>query len=82
MESFYSGRLECEEASSEGQPILEEFIPLKPSSSTEEEKSKEAHDKAGKKTDWLRSVPLWNQDPLPATHEAIEIVISLKPSQF
>lgn len=59
-----------EETTSDG-PVLEEFISLKPclSSSSEEES---AHDEvkkgvsmeiSEKKTDWLQSVQLWNQDP-------------------
>ncbi|RWR85521.1 myb family transcription factor EFM-like protein isoform X2 [Cinnamomum micranthum f. kanehirae] len=71
MESLFYGRSECEEqASGEGQPVLEEFLPLKPSSSSEEDKSKETHDKAGKKSEWLMSVPLWNQDPPHETEES------------
>nr|XP_010916475.1 transcription factor NIGT1 [Elaeis guineensis] len=49
------------------EPVLEEFIPLKPtSSSIEEEKggSMEINqERSDKKPDWLRSVQLWNQDP-------------------
>lgn len=76
MESLFYGRSECEEqASGEGQPVLEEFLPLKPSSSSEEDKSKETHDKAGKKSEWLMSVPLWNQDP-PHETEVIGTLIT------
>lgn len=51
------------ETASDG-PVLEEFIPLKPSLSSSDEES--AHDlKKGseKKADWLQSVQLWNQEP-------------------
>ncbi|XP_008782297.2 transcription factor NIGT1 [Phoenix dactylifera] len=47
-------------------PVLEEFIPLKPtSSSTEEEKGgsmEMEQERSEKKPDWLRSVQLWNQE--------------------
>nr|XP_010926495.1 transcription factor NIGT1 [Elaeis guineensis] len=47
-------------------PVLEEFIPLKPtSSSIEEEKGglmEIEQERSEKKPDWLRSVQLWNQE--------------------
>jgi hypothetical protein len=57
-----------QETTSDG-PVLEEFIPLKPSlSSSEEESAHEVKKGANmeiseKKADWLQSVQLWNQDP-------------------
>jgi hypothetical protein len=57
-----------QETTSDG-PVLEEFIPLKPSlSSSEEESAPEAKKSASseiseKKADWLQSVQLWNQHP-------------------
>ncbi|KAL3510854.1 hypothetical protein ACH5RR_030255 [Cinchona calisaya] len=75
----FHGQSECsEQTSTEGGPVLEEFIPIKRSalSSDEDEqqshKSKKSnitnngnHDKqaasSSKKSDWLRSVQLWNQ---------------------
>lgn len=60
-----------EESASDG-PVLEEFIPLKPSlSSSEEESAREVKkgvnlDKSEKKADWLQSVQLWNQEPDPS----------------
>lgn len=57
------GRSECEDTPSE-EPVLEEFIPLKRSSSSEEqEKSRDSQERVGTKPDWLSSVRLWNQDP-------------------
>lgn len=56
-----------EEISSEG-PILEEFIPLRPScSSSNEENINRTGNSNGfdKIPDWLRSVQLWNQQPDP-----------------
>ncbi|CAL9132158.1 unnamed protein product [Musa acuminata var. zebrina] len=55
---------------SEDGPILEEFIPLKPSSSSSEDRSVDgaakksglAATRADEKPDWLRSVQLWNQE--------------------
>ncbi|XP_017699954.2 transcription factor NIGT1-like isoform X2 [Phoenix dactylifera] len=48
-------------------PVLEEFIPLKPtSSSIEEEKGGSMEmdqERSDTKPDWLRSVQLWSQDP-------------------
>ncbi|CAA3002610.1 transcription factor HHO3-like [Olea europaea subsp. europaea] len=74
------GQSECsEQISSEG-PILEEFIPVKRVSSNsdnDEEQSKKPSDKNSKnnnekfskKSDWLRSVGLWNQTPDPNPKE-------------
>lgn len=56
-----------EEITSEG-PILEEFIPLRPSCSSSDEENNTRHDGRNcddKKPDWLRSVQLWNQHPEP-----------------
>ncbi|XP_020248531.1 myb family transcription factor EFM-like isoform X1 [Asparagus officinalis] len=57
-----------EEIASEG-PILEEFIPLRPScsSSDEENNHKNSGNSGGsdKKPDCMRSVQLWNQQPEP-----------------
>ncbi|KAG1330680.1 myb family transcription factor EFM-like [Cocos nucifera] len=46
-------------------PVLEEFIPLKPTSSSIEEKGGSVEieqERSEKKPDWLRSVQLWNQE--------------------
>ncbi|KAF9592008.1 hypothetical protein IFM89_011591 [Coptis chinensis] len=71
-------RSECEEneeeTSSEGGPVLEEFIPIKRSlSSSQEEKSDEhkSNESNGTKVDWLRSVQLWNQNPSSPSKEVI-----------
>ncbi|XP_020270288.1 myb family transcription factor EFM-like [Asparagus officinalis] len=59
-----------EEISSEG-PILEEFIPLRPSCSSSDEENNNNHgngwigDGFDKKPDWLRSVQLWNPQAEP-----------------
>lgn len=82
-ELYFQGQSECsEQISSEG-PVLEEFIPLKRTSSEEDEqqskkaknvsknesKDSKSGDKSSKKSDWLRSVQLWNQTPDPPTKE-------------
>ncbi|XP_058091401.1 transcription factor HHO3 [Magnolia sinica] len=67
-ELVYPSRSECEETSNDS-PVLEEFIPLKRCSSSEEEKSKEKDDESGKKPDWLKSVQLWNPSPDPPPKE-------------
>lgn len=69
-----------EQTSSES-PVFEEFIPIKKTSSCDDEeqshKSKSNGDKdrnsekLGKKSDWLRSVQLWNQtsdQPIKEVH--------------
>ncbi|KAJ4973620.1 hypothetical protein NE237_006794 [Protea cynaroides] len=67
----FTGRPQCSEQTSSEGPVLEEFMPIKRSLSSEEEesdhmpKSKDRNDKPLKKTDWLRSVQLWNSDPDP-----------------
>ncbi|XP_042490303.1 transcription factor HHO3-like [Macadamia integrifolia] len=70
----FPGRSECSEQTSSEGPMLEEFIPIKRRlASTEEEEShnkpkceeRNDKDKALQKTDWLRSVQLWNPDPDP-----------------
>lgn len=56
-----------EEISSEG-PILEEFIPLRPSCSSSDEENINRNGNSNgfdKKPDWLQSVQLWNQQPDP-----------------
>ncbi|KAK6133862.1 hypothetical protein DH2020_032412 [Rehmannia glutinosa] len=72
-----NGQSECSEQTSS--PVLEEFIPIKRDSShsgdeEEEEESKKpdgknSNDKNMKKSDWLRSVQLWNQTPDPPPKE-------------
>ncbi|KAL3644641.1 transcription factor [Castilleja foliolosa] len=72
---------ECSEQTSSDAPVLEEFIPiLKRSSSNsdceEEQESREGqngnnnnNDKNIKKSDWLRSVQLWNKSPDPPSNQ-------------
>lgn len=73
------GQSECsEQISSEG-PILEDFIAIKKvsSSSDDDERSKKPseknsknnNEKSSKKSDWLRSVGLWNQTPDPTSEK-------------
>ncbi|CAI9756095.1 unnamed protein product [Fraxinus pennsylvanica] len=69
------GQSECSEQTSTEGPVLEEFIPIKRNSDDEERQSKKPKDntsvkdsingseKSSKKSDWLRSVQLWNQTP-------------------
>lgn len=71
---YFNGQSECTEQTSSESPVFEEFIPIKRASSCNDEddeeqshKSKSNGDtdknseKLGKKSDWLRSVQLWNQ---------------------
>lgn len=72
---YLNGQSDCsEQATTSGGPgpVLEEFIPLKRNSSSDEDEQqsnecKNSRDmdveKSGKKLDWLRSVQLWNQTP-------------------
>ncbi|XP_072985356.1 transcription factor NIGT1-like [Typha latifolia] len=61
-------QIESEETVSDG-PVLEEFIPLKPSLSSSEEgcahEATKRSEEPKKKPDWLQSVQLWNQYPDP-----------------
>ncbi|KAL2510040.1 myb-like transcription factor family protein [Forsythia ovata] len=67
------GQSECSEQISSEEPILEEFIPIKRASSNsdddEEQSQKPSNDNSSKKSDWLRSVGLWNQTPDPTPEE-------------
>lgn len=76
----FNGHSECSEQTTSDGPVLEEFIPLKRSNSPddddyelESDKSQinsdlnNNHENSGKKSDWLRSVQLWNQTPDPPT---------------
>lgn len=78
----FHGQSECSEQTSTDGPVLEEFIPLKRSSSSDEDEHQshntkrkdrvevKNNDKASsKKSDWLRSVQLWNQTPDPPAKE-------------
>ncbi|PIN23693.1 hypothetical protein CDL12_03586 [Handroanthus impetiginosus] len=79
-----NGQSECsEQTSSDDVPVFEEFIPLKRASSDsdgEEQDSKKPknesnkdgkdnNEKNSKKSDWLRSVQLWNQTPDPPSKQ-------------
>ncbi|KAK1301805.1 putative Myb family transcription factor [Acorus calamus] len=60
------GRSDGEETSSEG-PVLEDFMPIKggtTSETTEEREEEKQRTTDEKKPDWLRSVQLWNPDPV------------------
>ncbi|XXG66765.1 hypothetical protein AAC387_Pa06g0273 [Persea americana] len=64
-ELFLFGRSECEETSSDGQAVLEEFIPLKRGSSSSEKEEEEMNEISGKKPDLLRSVQLFQSGARP-----------------
>ncbi|KAL1807776.1 hypothetical protein ACET3Z_024766 [Daucus carota] len=78
---FHRQRQECSEQTSSEGPVLEEFMPIKRASSSEEDEqnSKKAKiicvtesnrsEKSSKKSDWLRSVQLWNQTPDPPSNK-------------
>ncbi|XP_022882001.1 transcription factor HHO3-like [Olea europaea var. sylvestris] len=67
------GQSECSEQTSTEGPVLEEFIPIKRDTDDEEQHYKKpknytnvnGSEKSSKKSDWLRSVQLWNQTPDP-----------------
>ena len=73
------GQSECNlEQTTTGGPVLEEFIPLKSSRShdgdgLEEDDEQYSHKK---KSDWLRSVQLWNPSPDPTPKEVPELISS------
>lgn len=75
-----NGHSECSEQTTSDGPILEEFIPIRRSNSIDDDDEDEhesdkslnnnldnINEKSGKKSDWLRSVQLWNQTPDPTT---------------
>ncbi|XP_021754557.1 transcription factor HHO3-like [Chenopodium quinoa] len=92
-----NGHSECSEQTTSDGPILEEFMPLKRSNSTDDDDEDELesgkpqinninlnnnnnnNEKSGKKSDWLRSVQLWNQTPDPPTtqedHQPKKVVV-------
>lgn len=76
-QEYFHGQSECSEQTSSDGPVLEEFIPIKKTSDDEDEQQSRQpndnkdknNDKSGKKSDWLRSVQLWNQTPDPPVKE-------------
>lgn len=81
---YMHGQSECSEQTSSDGPILEEFIPIKRSSSHDDNDNDDRHSNKPsttnnngenernsdkKKSDWLRSVQLWNQSPDPQLKE-------------
>ncbi|KAA3460746.1 myb family transcription factor EFM [Gossypium australe] len=72
---YMQGQSDCSEQTTSDVPVLEEFIPIKRSSNCSEEddeqeshKSKETNVPAAvdkRKSDWLRSVQLWNNNQSP-----------------
>lgn len=68
---YMQGQSECSEQTSSDAPVLEEFIPLKRISSEDDNDEQHSHGPVDndntfidkKKSDWLRSVQLWNQSP-------------------
>ncbi|KAF8094023.1 hypothetical protein N665_0371s0008 [Sinapis alba] len=75
-----------------GGPVFEEFIPIKKKSNNEEEEDDGEHqsheeieksDVDSKKSDWLRSVHLWNHSPDPDTTVVVAKkarVVEVKPN--
>ncbi|CAA2980309.1 transcription factor HHO3-like [Olea europaea subsp. europaea] len=78
------GQSECSEQTSTEGPVLEEFIPIKRNSDDDDEEEEQSKnlkyninvndsingsEKSSKKSDWLRSVQLWNQTPDPPRKE-------------
>lgn len=74
---YFNGQSECSEQTSSEGPVLEEFIPMKRTSSTEEDdqqlnhkptiniSTKDTPSSSSKKPDWLRSAQLSIQTPDP-----------------
>uniref|UniRef100_A0A803RAG1 HHO5-like N-terminal domain-containing protein n=1 Tax=Cannabis sativa TaxID=3483 RepID=A0A803RAG1_CANSA len=80
---YVHGQSECsEQTSSEGHHVFEEFMPLKRSSSSDNEEEEEKEEQSPKrqttekdnkkKSDWLRSVQLWNTTPDPVSPQKEE----------
>ncbi|KAK7275215.1 hypothetical protein RIF29_16324 [Crotalaria pallida] len=78
-----NGQSECsEQTSSDEVPVFEEFIPIKKRASPDYDDDEDSHkhkvpkdnnsnsNDNKKKSDWLRSVQLWNHDP-PSTKEDV-----------
>ncbi|KAG8473298.1 hypothetical protein CXB51_035418 [Gossypium anomalum] len=63
-EMYMQGQSECSEQTSSDSPVLEEFIPIKRSCNCSEEDDDDDDENVAaadkKKSDWLRSVQLWN----------------------
>ncbi|XP_010527541.1 PREDICTED: myb family transcription factor EFM-like [Tarenaya hassleriana] len=84
---YVQGQSDCSEQTTSdcGGPVFEEFIPIKRSSSCDEDGEHESRESENdgdekistnsgnntdkKKSDWLRSVQLWNQSPDPQPKE-------------
>ncbi|KAA8529199.1 hypothetical protein F0562_034002 [Nyssa sinensis] len=69
---YFLGQSECSEQTSSDGPVLEEFIPIKRTSDDDDDEQQshnsnnndnKNNEKLSKKSDWLRSVQLWNQSP-------------------
>ncbi|CAA0242110.1 unnamed protein product [Arabidopsis thaliana] len=88
------GQSECSERTTSecGGAVFEEFMPIKWSSASSDETDKdeeaektemmtnENNDGDKKKSDWLRSVQLWNQSPDPQPNNKKPMVIEVKRS--
>lgn len=91
----FQGQSECSEQTSSEGPVLEEFIPIKRTTSQEHvqnqqpkkaknivsSKDSKSSDKSSKKSDWLRSVQLWNHTPDPPTKQ-VKLANRLKFNQI
>ncbi|KAF6143777.1 hypothetical protein GIB67_016698 [Kingdonia uniflora] len=76
---YFGSECEEEEQTSNEEPVLEEFIPIKHnSSSSSEMEEQRVSQKVDEKVDWLRSVQLWNQNPDPPLKQVIETKDFLK----
>ncbi|CAK9188367.1 unnamed protein product [Ilex paraguariensis] len=89
---YFHGQCEYSEQTSSEEHVLEEFIPIKRilSSDEDEQKAKKSknngsdkknnknNDKSSKKSDWLKSVQLWNHPPDPPTKEKSTKKLSVK----
>lgn len=84
---YMHGQSECSEQTSSDVPVLEEFMPIKRSSSSEDNDEQHSHKNTTsnreknsdkKKSDWLRSVQLWNQSPDPLPKEVLKKKKNLK----
>nr|GMD06165.1 transcription factor HHO3-like [Ipomoea batatas] len=79
-----NGQSECSEQTTSAAPVLEQFIPMKSAQEDDEEDYEEQSHKSdndndddhgdyvnnnSEKSDWLRSVQLWNQFPDPTPKE-------------
>ncbi|CAN1296313.1 Transcription factor HRS1 [Linum perenne] len=77
------GKSDCSEQTSGECPVTEEFIPIKPNSSCDEDekcdkrplkRTRSRNVEQKEKSDWLRSVQLWNQPPDPPSPKQVQLL--------